>query len=191
MGQSRFDNIGKQGKGNCYTFYMSTHEDSGEARRNATLLFLVRREEGKITNLCLAMKKRGFGVDRWNGVGGKVGEDETIEGATIRETEEEIGVTPRNLKKVAHLQFTFLHNPAFDQNVHVFITEEWEGEPTESEEMRPEWVPVDNVPYDSMWPDDIFWLPEVLNGNNVEASFTFGPGDTIEDKEVNIVDLVP
>ena len=159
--------------------------------RDATLLFLVKREGERITEICLAMKKRGFGVGRWNGTGGKVSEGESIEDATIRETEEEIFVTPRNLKKVALLHFTFLHNPDFDQNVHVFITGEWEGEPTESEEMKPAWVPVDNVPYDAMWPDDIFWLPEVLNGNGIEASFTFGPGDTIEDKEVNVVNQVP
>lgn len=162
-----------------------------EPKRDATLLFLVKREAGKITHVCLAMKKRGFGEGRWNGVGGKVDEDESILDATVREAEEEIGVTARNPKKVGMLQFTFLQNPEFDQNVHVFIAEEWEGEPTESEEMKPEWVPVDNVPYDTMWPDDIFWLPEVLDGNGVEASFTFGPGDTIEEKEVNIVDLVP
>ncbi|HET8669978.1 MAG TPA: NUDIX domain-containing protein, partial [Candidatus Saccharimonadales bacterium] len=42
----------------------------------------------------LAMKKRGFGINKWNGVGGKVDEDETIEQAAIRECQEEITVTP-------------------------------------------------------------------------------------------------
>ena len=40
------------------------------------------------------MKKRGFGVGRWNGTGGKfdAGKDKNILGAAIRETKEEIGV---------------------------------------------------------------------------------------------------
>jgi len=40
--------------------------------------------EGKII---LGMKKRGFGVGRWNGFGGKVEEGETIGDAAHRELE--------------------------------------------------------------------------------------------------------
>jgi 8-oxo-dGTP diphosphatase/2-hydroxy-dATP diphosphatase len=50
--------------------------------RNATLVFLINRNENKI---CLGMKKRGFGASRWNGFGGKVNEEEEIEDAAIRE----------------------------------------------------------------------------------------------------------
>ena len=38
------------------------------------------------------MKKRGFGVGKINGVGGKVGKGETIETAAVREAHEEVGV---------------------------------------------------------------------------------------------------
>ena len=59
--------------------------------RNATLVFLIKRIDGEIKDICLAMKKRGFGVNRWNGVGGKVDDqNETIEEAAKRETKEEI-----------------------------------------------------------------------------------------------------
>ena len=40
--------------------------------RDSTLLFLVKKEGDKISNICLPMKKRGFGAGRYNGVGGKV-----------------------------------------------------------------------------------------------------------------------
>jgi len=42
-----------------------------EKLRNATLVFLIKKSQGKITDICLAMKKRGFGMNRWNGVGEK------------------------------------------------------------------------------------------------------------------------
>ncbi len=42
--------------------------------RDCTLLFLIKKNDGVITDVCLAMKKRGFGAGRWNGVGGKVTE---------------------------------------------------------------------------------------------------------------------
>lgn len=156
--------------------------------RNATLVFLVKKSNGKITDICLAMKKRGFGVNRWNGVGGKVDEEkETIENGARRETKEEIDVDVVDLSKVAELFFYFSHNPAWDQMVHVYLCYNWIGEPKESEEMRPKWFSVDEIPFQDMWPDDIFWLPEVLNGNLLKAMFKFGENDVILDKEINIV----
>lgn len=138
----------------------------------------------KITTLCflhtdkdilLAMKKRGFGVGRMNGVGGKIKEDESIEQATIREAFEEIEVTiPEDkLEKVAILHFSFDSKPEWDQECHVYFVSEWEGEPIESEEMNPEWYSKDNLPFDNMWPDDKHWLPRVLSGERVRGHFSF------------------
>lgn len=154
---------------------------------NTTLIFLVKRQNGTVNEICLAMKKRSFGAGRWNGVGGKLLEGETIESAAIREAQEEIGVTIKNLQKVAELEFHFPHNPSWDQLTHTFFVEEWEGEPAESEEMKPEWFTVDKIPFESMWPDDIFWLPEVIKGQNLQAMFTFGEGDMIVDQNIQTV----
>ena len=46
--------------------------------RDSTLVFLIKQKGGVITQICLAMKKRGFGKGRWNAVGGKVGYWDTI-----------------------------------------------------------------------------------------------------------------
>ena len=48
--------------------------------------------------------------------------------------------------------------------VHIYTTEVWNGEPVESEEMKPYWYKVEDIPYDRMWEDDKYWLPKVLNG---------------------------
>lgn len=154
---------------------------------NATLLFLVKREHGMISHVCLAMKKRGFGKGRWNGVGGKVKKGERIEAAAIREAEEEIHVVPRTLVKVAVLSFTFSLQPKWNQTVHAYISDDWTGSPQESEEMKPQWFSAHNLPYQTMWPDDIFWLPEVLRGNTIRASFRFGEHDVILEKNVEVV----
>ena len=55
------------------------------------------------TDLLLAMKKRGFGAGKLNGIGGKVQGDETPEQALVREAFEEIEVTLEEdkLEKVA------------------------------------------------------------------------------------------
>lgn len=160
-----------------------------EKLRDVTLVFLVKKEHGVVTDICLAMKKRGFGMGRWNGVGGKLElGKETIEEAAIREAREEINVSLKELNKKAELSFYFPHNPAFDQLVHVYFVEKWEGEPEESEEMRPKWFPVDSIPFADMWPDDIFWLPWVLEGDLVKATFKFGEKDIILEKNIDTVE---
>jgi 8-oxo-dGTP diphosphatase / 2-hydroxy-dATP diphosphatase len=155
--------------------------------RQTTLLFLVKKTDGTITDVCLAMKKRGFGIGRWNGVGGKVGEGESVEEATRRETKEEIGVDAGTLTKVAELNFSFAFKPEWNQLTHVYFCESWAGEPGESEEMKPQWYKPDQLPFDSMWPDDPFWLPRVVNGELLKASFTFGEGDAVLSKQVDAV----
>lgn len=157
------------------------------AERNATLLFLIKRENGKIAEILLAMKKRGFGAGRWNGVGGKQEKDESIEASAIREASEEIGVMARDLRKTAELKFVFPKKPDWDQIVHVYLSENWQGDPIESEEMNPSWFDIEDIPYDTMWPDDIYWLPEVIKGKKVRAEFSFGEGDKILSKNVKIV----
>jgi mutator protein MutT len=156
--------------------------------RNSTLVFLVSKREETIERICLAMKKRGFGKGRWNGAGGKVEQGETIEDAAIREVEEEIGVAIKHMDKVAELAFTFPHNPAFDQLVHVYVSDEWSGETKESEEMRPEWFNVEEIPYKEMWADDVFWLPFVVVGEKVRGAFTFAEGDVVEKQSVEVVE---
>ena len=156
--------------------------------KQATLVFLIRKSDLGIQDICLAMKKRGFGMNKWNGVGGKVESGETIEQAAIRETEEGIAVHIQDIDKVAELTFHFTHNPSWDQVVHVYLAESWSGDPTESEEMRPQWYTVDSIPYDNMWPDDKFWLPEIVQGNKLKASFTLDENDTILDQQIDIVD---
>jgi 8-oxo-dGTP pyrophosphatase MutT (NUDIX family) len=134
----------------------------------------------KKNNILLAMKKRGFGQGLWNGVGGKSDPGESIEVTAVRECQEEIGVTPIKLTKMAVLNF--YSPPPKDkdnQQAHVFICEHWDGEPTESEEMRPRWFAFKSIPFTKMWPGDIHWLPLVLDGIKLDADFTFDSSDQL------------
>lgn len=152
--------------------------------KTLTLLFLR-----KGNHILLAMKKRGFGEGRWNGVGGKLEEGESIEAAMRREAQEEISVTPTQYEQVAELHFDeyFKGVPAI-MNVHVFIASAWDGEPAESEEMRPEWFAVDQIPYDDMWPDDPYWLPQVLAGHKITADLVLDEHDVIISHTVHIIE---
>ncbi len=138
--------------------------------RQETLCLIIQGER-----LLLGYKKRGFAMGKWNGFGGKVNPEETLEAAALREVEEEVGLTihPHDLKAVGVLTFYFTNHPGWNRDVHLFLAEAWQGEPRESEEMRPEWFPIDQLPFQSMWSDDPLWLPLVLAGKKIKGEFHF------------------
>ena len=138
--------------------------------RPTTLCFAIKDDK-----ILLAMKKRGFGAGRFNGYGGKVQEGETIEAAALREMKEEVGLAAENsnLNKVGQIKFFFKDKEGWDQEMHVFLVKDWQGESQESEEMKPQWFNIKEIPFDSMWPDDKHWLPAVLAGKKIEGHFNF------------------
>ena len=149
--------------------------------KKATLLFLVKDDQ-----ILLAMKKRGFGRGRYNGVGGKVERGESVLSAALRETKEEIGVLPKKVKRVALLDFYFPHNPDWHQRVSVYLCSSWRGNPRESAEMKPKWFDECDLPFKRMWSDDTLWLPHVLHGKKVKAKFIFTKDDKIRDYTVEV-----
>lgn len=147
-----------------------------------TVVFLL-----KDNQILLAMKKRGYGAGKWNGAGGKVEpHDKNVRAAAIRECQEEIGVTPMQPKLVAKIKFYEKTDPAFGHHAHVYIAQKWQGSPTESEEMRPQWFDVKHIPYNNMWADDIIWLPQILKGKLISATVT-ADGNTLDSHNIKIV----
>lgn len=150
-----------------------------------TLCLIVK--DGRIL---LGMKKRGFGVGRWNGFGGKLHDGESIEDATLRETFEECGVTVQTMEKVGIHEFEFEKERGEILEVHVFRADTFSGEPTETEEMRPQWFTIDAIPYDEMWPDDIHWMPVFLARRKFRTKFLFGENDTVLENHVEEVEYI-
>ena len=151
-----------------------------------------------VTNLCiihqhprilLGMKKRGFGTGRWNGFGGKVLPDETIEESLMREVEEEAGIKLQGIEKVGYMEFEFVKNGEIIE-VHVFKSDSFTGAPMESEEMNPVWFHVDEIPFDKMWPDDKFWIPLFLSGKKFKGKFLFGESDVILEQELTEIEEI-
>lgn len=138
------------------------------------------------THVLLGMKKRGFGAGRWNGFGGKVEKEETIEDAARREFLEEAGVDIPVLERAGLMDFEFQGNPEILE-VHIFRAREHLGEPKESEEMLPRWFRQDEIPFSEMWPDDPYWMPYFFEEKKFQGKILFGEGDSI--LEMNIVEV--
>jgi len=156
--------------------------------KQATLCFLIKGNK----EILLAFKKKGFGAGKWNGVGGKLDfnkRDKNIFDTAIREMKEEIGVKIKDMERVAILNFhySYLTNSEKEWPVHVFLVKDWEGEPKESEEMKPKWFKIKKIPFNKMWPDDKFWLPKILKGEKLKAKFNFKPGELIDSYEIKTI----
>jgi len=138
--------------------------------------YITRRSPEGTHQVLLGRKKKGLGVGNIVGLGGKLEPGESALDAAVREVEEESGlvVTASALVPLGVLTYLFPHRESWSQESSVFVCDEWQGTPRESDELNPEWFDVARLPVDHMWDDARHWLPGVLAGIPVRATFTFG-----------------
>jgi len=136
----------------------------------------------------LMRKLRGLGAGKINGPGGKIEPGETEELAAVRETEEELGVTPLGLRRAGELWFHF--TDGFRLHCAVFRADAIVGELRATEEGIPFWFKLNAIPFHEMWADDIFWLPLLLEGDRFEGRFTFD-GDKMLEHKIRVLRDVP
>lgn len=156
---------------------------------------MIKDGKEKIFTLCivhkhprvlLGYKKRGFGQGRWNGFGGKVEGNESVIEAAKRELKEEAGIVVLKIKKAGELSFEFKNN-GDKLKVHVFKVNDFSGEEKESEEMRPQWFYIDEIPFKKMWPDDVYWMPLFFSGRSFKGNFIFKDENTLIYKFIEVV----
>ncbi len=135
-------------------------------QERATLCFVI---DG--SRVLLIHKLRGLGVGKVNAPGGKIEPGETALACAIRETQEEVGVTPLEPRHVAELSFHF--TDGFQLQCSVFLAFAHEGEPHATPEADPFWCGLDAIPYGEMWQDDALWLPQILAGEKMAGRFVF------------------
>ena len=126
--------------------------------------------------ILLKMANRGVSKGNWNGLGGKIEQNETPEEGVVREVEEESGLKIKDLQKIGVLNFYKSSRDELFARVHLFYSESFSGELLESDEGELRWFNIDAIPYDKMWPDDEFWFPLLLRGFRFDGDFVFDSG---------------
>ncbi|KAJ2132622.1 hypothetical protein IW136_005066, partial [Coemansia sp. RSA 678] len=156
-----------------FALAVARHVEDAEHRamphRLYTLIFPMDNDRSRVL---LGMKKRGFGCNKYNGFGGKVEAEETIDEGAIRELNEESGLLATRVDKQGLLLFYFEDNPVA-MEVHVYLASEYTGDVVETDEMRPEWFGIHELPFAQMWADDERWWPHVLRGEKFVGRFWF------------------
>jgi len=140
--------------------------DNWQAEEHATLMFVQKNKQ-----VLLIFKKRGLGAGNINGPGGRLEVGESPLQCAIRETEEELCITPLNVKAAGELLFHAEDMPRI--HGYVFTANDYIGTPTETDEAIPIWTDIDKIPFEKMWQDDKYWLPQVLAGMVVKGRFSF------------------
>ena len=87
------------------------------------------------------------------------------------------------------IEFTFLDSGNILE-VHIFKILNYIGEPKETEEMKPQWFDIKEVPFGQMWQDDKYWIPLFLENKKFRGRFVFDDNDNILEKELNEVESI-
>ena len=150
-----------------------------KAKDPATLLFVIR--DGRIL---LIRKKRGLGAGKINGPGGKIDPGERPDECAVRECQEELKITPLNPHYMGQHLFQFVDG--YSIHVWTYLSEDFTGTPTETDEAVPLWFDLDAIPYDQMWEDDRLWLPLLIARQRFLARYIFD-GDRLVDHDIELV----
>ena len=149
-------------------------------QERAVLCFIL--HEGQ---LLLILKKRGLGGGKINAPGGKIEPGETPLEAAIRETQEEVGLTPCAPEARGEISFRF--TDGYSLHCVVFLAQGCTGDAIETDEATPIWTDPARVPYDKMWADDAIWLPHLLAGQTFRGRFVFD-GEAMLSSEFELLD---
>ena len=135
-------------------------------QERAVLCFILRDDQ-----VLLILKKRGLGGGKMNAPGGKIEPGETPKAAAIRETQEEVGLTPHAPEARGELYFQF--RDGYSLHCIVFRAFGCDGTAIETGEAVPRWTKVNAIPYHEMWADDAIWLPLLIEGRSFRGFFIF------------------
>ena len=135
-------------------------------------------------NILLIHKKTGLGAGKINAPGGRIEKGETPMNAVIRECEEEVFLTPLYPQKRAELYFQF--KSGYKLYGEIFFAYEWIGKMAETEEAKPFWCSLDEIPWDRMWEDDRHWLPHAIEGKKMRGFYIFDDDDMLSDRTIEV-----
>lgn len=157
------------------------------------LLPCVQNKEGKPQRVLLGFKKEASRGSEFagifNGFGGGVKKGENIRQAATRELFEESGLITsyRDLEWLGIIRARFIHKPGLVLFIHFFKANHFFGLPKETNEMKPQWFLVKELPLKQMWPSDSWWVPLFVEGKKFKMNVFCRPDRSIIEAEIEAI----
>jgi len=129
------------------------------------------------------------------GIGGGIEIGENALQAVFREVIEEMGTKQdgdivfrlNSAEQVGIVYFLFPHKkdfPGYNQRCYIFISNDYSGKSIETNDIKPEWYPVNQPPKEFMWPDNLLWVPQALSGQKINGIFVYNENNQISDYKI-------
>lgn len=147
----------------------------------ATLVYL--QKNGKTLMIRHAEHKHELYKGKWNGLGGKILEEETPEECAKREVFEESGYKPKELKLVGILTFPKVDGKN-DWYVFAYTCSKFTERLRESKEGLLQWHNSSELLKLKLWEGDHVFLPWILEKKFFSAKFIYNKGKLIEHEEI-------
>jgi len=130
------------------------------------------------------------GEGLWKGLSGKLLPGESPSEGAARETFEESGLRVSQLVRHGVIRCCFGDREDPDWIVHVFSTDSFDGNMRPSPEGILKWFPLEEIPYNKMWEDNMHWLPLVLEGKKFKGTFQYDEkGSKLLDFSLDVEDM--
>lgn len=121
---------------------------------NTTLCYIQKDE--KYLMLHRIKKQNDINKDKWIGIGGKFEEGESPEECVLREVKEETGLTLKSYEYRGLV--TFVSDNNFTEFMHIFWSDDFEGEIIDCDEGKLEWIEKSKLNDFEHWKGDEIFL---------------------------------
>ncbi len=129
-----------------------------------TLGYILSPEGDKVLMVHRNARKDDEHLGKYNGLGGKLEDDEDVMAGMIREIREEAGIECTALQLRGTVSWPGFGKNGEDWLGFVFLITEFEGTPhSENPEGSLEWIAIDKLDTLPMWEGDRFFLPLVFD----------------------------
>ena len=127
---------------------------------STTLCYL--EKDGQYLMLHRVKKKEDLNEGKWVGIGGKFEEGESPEDCLLREVKEETGLTLRSWRYRGIITFVSDKCKWGTEFMHLFTSDDFDGEYHGNDEGIAEWVDIGRVPSLNLWEGDRIFLKYLL-----------------------------
>lgn len=120
--------------------------------------------------ILLKFATRGIAKGKWVQPGGGVEEGESPEEGAVREVVEETGlkVALRDLRDHGTINFHLDGKKEIGIVGYLYSTTKFSGKARGTDEGRLRWFPVERLPWQKMFPGDVYWVPQILKRDGVK-----------------------